>query len=39
MDRFGVVVGHTLGEILLGFGVVMTAYNTAECFARGFDSF
>jgi len=39
MNRFGVVSGHTLGEILLGFGVVMTAYNIAECFARGFDSF
>ena len=39
MGRFGTVGGHTLGEILLGFGVVMTAANIAECFARGFDAF
>lgn len=39
MDRFGSVGGHTVGEILLGFGVVMTAFNIAECFARGFDAF
>ena len=24
---------------LLGFGVVFTASNLAECFARGFDAF
>ncbi len=39
MERFGTVGGHTLGEILLGFGVVMTACYLAECFARGFDAF
>lgn len=39
MERFGSVGGYTLGEILLGFGVVMTASNIAECFARGFDAF
>jgi ABC-2 type transport system permease protein len=39
MDRFGSIAGHTLGEVLLGFGVVMTASNLAECFARGFDAF
>lgn len=39
MSRFGVVAGHSLGEILLGFGVVMTAANISECFARGFDAF
>jgi len=39
MWRFGSVGGYTSGEILLGFGVVMTAFNIAECFARGFDAF
>ena len=39
MSRFHTVGGHTLGEILLGFGVVFTASNLAECFARGFDAF
>ena len=39
MSRFHTVGGHMLGEILLGFGVVYTASNLAECFARGFDAF
>lgn len=39
MSRFHSVGGHSVGEILLGFGVVMTASNLAECFARGFDAF
>ncbi len=39
MDRFGGIAGHTVGEVLLGFGVVVTASNLAECFARGFDAF
>lgn len=39
MSRFHSVGGHSIGEILLGFGVVMTASNLAECFARGFDAF
>ena len=39
MGRFGAVGGYGLGDVLLGFGVVMTAYNLAECIARGFDSF
>lgn len=39
MWRFGSIGEHTSGEILLGFGVVMTAFNLAECFARGFDAF
>ena len=39
LDRFGTVGGYTLSEILLGFGVVLTASSLAECFARGFDAF
>lgn len=39
MWRFGAVGSYTAGEVLLGFGVVMTAFNIAECFARGFDAF
>ena len=39
MGRFGTVAGYDLGAVLLGFGVVMTAGNLAECFARGFDAF
>lgn len=39
MWRFGSIGDYTAGEILLGFGVVMTAFNLAECFARGFDRF
>ena len=38
-DRFGAVGGHSLDEILLCFGVILTAYSLAECFARGFDRF
>lgn len=37
--RFGAIGDYTAGEVLLGFGVVMTAFNLAECFARGFDVF
>lgn len=37
--RFGAIGDYTAGEVLLGFGVVMTAFNIAECFARGFDVF
>ena len=39
LGRFGAVGGYDLGAVLLGFGVVMTAGNIAECFARGFDAF
>ena len=39
MDRFGTVGGYTLPEILLSYGVVLTASSLAECFARGFDAF
>lgn len=39
MWRFGSIGDYTAGEVLLGFGVVMTAFNIAECFARGFDQF
>lgn len=39
MWRFGAIGDYTAGEVLLGFGVVMTAFNLAECFARGFDRF
>lgn len=39
MWRFGAIGDYTAGEVLLGFGVVMTAFNLAECFARGFDVF
>ena len=38
-DRFGAVGGHSLDEILLCFGVILSAYSLAECFARGFDRF
>lgn len=37
--RFGAIGSYTAGEVLLGFGVVMTAFHLAECFARGFDAF
>ncbi len=39
LARFGSIAGHSLGEVLLGYGVVVTAFNLAECFARGFDAF
>lgn len=39
MWRFGAIGDYTAGEVLPGFGVVMTAFNIAECFARGFDVF
>lgn len=39
MWRFGSIGDYTAGEVLLGFGVVMTAFNIAECFARGFNQF
>lgn len=39
MWRFGAIGSYTAGEVLLGFGVVMTAFSLAECFARGFDAF
>lgn len=39
MWRFSAIGDYTAGEVLLGFGVVMTAFNLAECFARGFDVF
>lgn len=39
MWRFGSIGDYSAGEVLLGFGVVMTAFNLAECFARGFDAF
>lgn len=39
MWRFSAIGDYTAGEVLLGFGVVMTAFNIAECFARGFDVF
>lgn len=39
MQRFGSLGSYNAGQILLGFGVVMTAFNLAECFARGFDAF
>ena len=38
-DRFGTVGGHSLDDILLCFGVILSAYSLAECFARGFDRF
>ncbi len=38
-DRFGAVGGHSLDEILLCFGVILSAHSLAECFARGFDRF
>ena len=34
MWRFGSIGDYSAGEVLLGFGVVMTAFNLAECFAR-----
>lgn len=39
LNRFGTIAGYSLEEVLLGFGVVMTAFYLAECFARGFDAF
>lgn len=37
--RFGDIAGYSADEVLLGFGVVKTAFSLAECFARGFDRF
>lgn len=39
MWRFGDIAGYSAGEVLLGFGVVKTAFSMAECYARGFDHF
>ena len=39
LDRFGSIGGYELPEILLGYGVVLTASGLAECFGRGFDAF
>jgi ABC-2 type transport system permease protein len=39
LNRFDTIGGYTLPEILLGYGVVLTASSLAECFARGFDAF
>ena len=39
MDRFDAIGGYTLPEILLGYGVIITGFALAECFARGFDAF
>ena len=37
--RFRAVKGFTLPEAMLCYGVVLMAFSTAECFARGFDVF
>ena len=39
LERFGTIGGYTLPEVLLGYGVLLTAHALAECFARGFDAF
>lgn len=39
IHRFGEIGGYALPEILLGYGVVLTASALAECFGRGFDAF
>ncbi len=39
MQRFNEVDGFTISEIMLCFAVVLMAFSTAECFARGFDHF
>lgn len=39
MSRFHAVEGFTYSEVLLCFGIVLMAFSTAECFARGFDLF
>lgn len=39
MWRFGTLGDYNLGQILLGYGVVVTGFHLAECFARGFDAF
>ena len=39
LNRFDSVGGYTLPEILLGYGVVLSGFSTAECFGRGFDHF
>lgn len=37
--KFNRVKGYSLSEILLLYGIVLIQFSTAECFARGFDSF
>lgn len=37
--RFENVRGYTISEVLLCFGVVLSAFALAECFFRGFDTF
>lgn len=39
MSRFHHVQDFTYNEVLLCFAVVLMAFSTAECFARGFDAF
>ena len=38
-SRFNEVEGFTFPEVMLCFAVVLLAFSTAECFARGFDQF
>lgn len=39
MNRFSIVDGFTLQQVLLCFATVLMAFSLAECFARGFDLF
>lgn len=38
-DRFGNIKGYTFSEVLICFSTIFMSFATAECFARGFDSF
>lgn len=38
-SRFHTVEGFSYSEVLLCFGIVLISFSTAECFARGFDTF
>lgn len=38
-DRFGSLRGWTLAEIALFYGMISIAFASAECLARGFDTF
>jgi ABC-type uncharacterized transport system, permease component len=38
-DRFNEVDGYTYTEVLLCFAVILMSFSTAECLARGFDTF
>lgn len=39
LTRFHTAGGFTVSEVMLCFAVVLMAFSTSECFARGFDRF